>query len=105
MSRLSPVNSNIAANRLSDRITASGNKLNELTGCYDLIMANIIHNTLVEMAPQLDMLLAPGGLLLLAGILRGGQAENIVNRYTAKGLTCVMVRESGEWAALCLRKG
>lgn len=95
---------NIEANQLSGRITVSGADLNELAGPYDLIMANIIHNTLVEMAPRLSMLLAPGGLLLLAGILRGGQAENIVNRYVAQGMTGAVVRESGEWAAICLRK-
>jgi len=95
---------NIAANHLSDRITATANDLNELTGPYDLIMANIIHNTLVEMAPRLSALLAPGGLLIMAGILRGGQAENIINRYVAQGLTIPTLRESGEWAALCLRK-
>jgi ribosomal protein L11 methyltransferase len=95
---------NIAVNHLDDRITVTGDDLNELTGPYDLIMANIIHNTLVEMAPRLSMLLAPGGLLLLAGILRGGQTENIINRYTSHGLTCAIIRESGEWSALCLRK-
>jgi ribosomal protein L11 methyltransferase len=96
---------NIAANQLSGRITATATDLNELTGPYNLIMANIIHNTLVEMAPQLCKLLAPGGLLIMAGILRGGQAENIVNRYATQGLISPTVRESGEWAALCLRKG
>ena len=95
---------NIAANHLSDRITVTAKDLCELTGPYDLIMANIIHNTLVEMAPRLSALLAPGGLLIMAGVLRGGQAENIINRYTAQGLTGAMVRESGEWAAICLRK-
>ncbi|NTV15639.1 MAG: 50S ribosomal protein L11 methyltransferase [Desulfobulbaceae bacterium] len=95
---------NIAANHLSDRITAETTSLNELAGPYNLIMANIIHNTLVEMAPTLSALLAPRGILLVAGILRGGQAENIRNRYFTQGLHCVSLKESGEWAALCLQK-
>lgn len=95
---------NIAANHLSNRITATANDLSELTGPFDLITANIIHNTLVEMAPRLSKLLAPNGLLIMAGILRGGQAENIVSRYVEQGLASPIVRESGEWAALCLRK-
>jgi ribosomal protein L11 methyltransferase len=65
---------NIAANRLDDRISAASISLDDLPGPYNLILANIIHNTLVEMAPKLAGLLAPGGLLLVAGILRGGQA-------------------------------
>lgn len=95
---------NIAANHLSARITAEATTLADLTGHYDLIMANIIHNTLLEMAPRLSDLLAPGGILLVAGILRGGQAENIRTNYFKKGLSCLSLRESGEWAALCLHK-
>jgi len=95
---------NIAANHLSKRITASASNLNTLTGPYDLIMANIIHNTLVEMAPLLSKLLTTGGLLILAGILRGGQADNIIKIYSAQGLTSVTIREADEWAGLCLRK-
>lgn len=95
---------NVVANHLSGRITTASSQLHELSGPYDLVMANIIHNTLIEMAPALSSLLAPGGLLLMAGILRGGQAENIASRYAGHGLTCLTVRESGEWAALCLRK-
>lgn len=95
---------NIGANQLSDRITAEATDLCKLTGPYELIMANIIHNTLVEMAPTLSALLTPGGILLVAGILRGGQAESIRNCYFAQGLTCLNLKESGEWAAICLHK-
>jgi ribosomal protein L11 methyltransferase len=96
---------NIAANYLDDRIGIDTIALADLKGPYDLILANIIHNTLVEMADNLAGLLAPGGLLMMAGILRGGQAENIKTRYAARGLTCLSLLESGEWAALCLRQG
>ena len=95
---------NIAANHLEGVISATNRNLDELAGPYNLIMANIIHNTLVEMAPKLSTLLAPNGLLLLSGILRGGQAENIAARYAAHGLGDVQSRESGEWAAISLRK-
>jgi len=95
---------NVAANHLSDRINVVDTPLAELAGTFNLIMANIIHNTLVEMAPALSARLAPGGLLMVAGILRGGQAENIRNHYFAQGLSCLGLKESGEWAALCLQK-
>ncbi len=96
---------NVAVNHLSAKITTAATPITELTGPFQLILANIIHNTLVELAPKLHELLAPGGLLLLAGILRGGQAENLKSKYADLGLRCLATREAGEWAALCLRKG
>ena len=72
--------------RLFGQIKASNADLNELTGPYDLIMANIIHNTLVEMAPALAKLLSSNGILIMAGILKGEQAENITDIYCKNGL-------------------
>jgi len=94
---------NIAANRLTGSIEASTTDLATLTGPYDLILANIIHNTLVEMAPRLTGLLARGGILILAGILTGEQDENIKSVYCANGLTSLEIRRSGEWSALGFR--
>lgn len=95
---------NIAANRLTGMIKASTTDLAELTGPYEMILANIIHNTLVEMAPTLAKLLAPGGVLILAGILSGKQAENIISIYNDAGLTMIERRSSGEWSALSFGK-
>lgn len=95
---------NITANQLADIIEASTTDLAELTGPYEMILANIIHNTLVEMAPTLANLLASGGILILAGILSGAQAENIVKVYNDAGLTNIESRSSGEWSALSFGK-
>lgn len=96
--------SNIAANGLAHKIETSSTGLEELTGPYDLILANIIHNTLVAMAPDLTRLLAPGGLLIMAGILKGGQAENIADKYCRSGLLRQKTLSSGEWSALSFKK-
>ena len=95
---------NIAANNLADIIEASTTDLGDLAGPYEMILANIIHNTLVEMAPILAKILAPGGNLILAGILSGEQAENIINVYNVEGLTMIESRSSGEWSALSFGK-
>jgi ribosomal protein L11 methyltransferase len=93
---------NITANNLSDIIAVSDTDLEELAGPYDLILANIIHNTLVEMAPALTELLAVNGTLILAGILKGEQSENIARIYGKHGLTRQAELSSGEWSALSL---
>ncbi len=95
---------NIEANGLTDRIEVSATDLNELNGPFDLILANIIHNTLVEMAPALSGLLAENGVLILAGILQGGQSGNIASIYSKHGLTREAEPGSGEWSALSFFK-
>ena len=45
-----------------------------------LVVANILANVLVELQPRLDPLVAPGGELVLSGILRE-QAEEVIDAY------------------------
>ena len=47
---------------------------------YPLITANILSSTLIAMAPELTRLLAPGGCLMLSGIL-AREAEDVMNHY------------------------
>ena len=91
---------NVASNNLSDTITVSDTDLDELSGPFELISANIIHDVLVEMAPKFKKLLAPTGRIVLAGILSGEQEENIITIYTGLGLRLVRVEHQEEWAAL-----
>jgi ribosomal protein L11 methyltransferase len=70
---------------------------------YDLIFANILKGPLIELAPDLAGSLAEGGHIILSGLLIP-QAEDIINAYTAQGLSLVARRELGEWAALTLTR-
>jgi ribosomal protein L11 methyltransferase len=101
---VSAATNNITANNSAEQIDASNTDLDELTGPYDLILANIIHNTLVEMAPTLTKLLSSDGILIMAGILKGWQAENITDMYCKDGLISQKERSSGEWSALSFKK-
>jgi ribosomal protein L11 methyltransferase len=101
---VSVARANVAANNLTAEIACSGAALDELSGPYTLILANIIHNTLVAMAPALTGLLAPQGILIVAGILKGGQAENLTDKYGKFGLVRQKMRSSGEWSALSFKK-
>lgn len=101
---ISVARENIIDNNAAAHITASTTDLHALHEPYDLILANIIHNTLVEMAPTLSSLLASGGILIMAGILKGEQAANIIHIYSKHGLTSLEERNSGEWSALSFGK-
>ena len=95
---------NIARNMLNDRIEVAGTPVAAITGPYQLVCANIVHDVLVEMAPELTRLTAVGGRLILAGILGGDQENNIVTVYRALGCTLVNQLHEEEWAALLLQK-
>ena len=70
---------------------------------FDLIVANIVANPLVAMAPQIAAAAAPGGAVILSGILLS-QAKDVVAAYVAQGFACEDRIEIGDWATLVLRR-
>lgn len=72
-------------------------------GPYDLIVANILARPLARMAPQLRRHLAPGGTVVLSGLLR--RQENMVEAaHRAQGLRLVRRFRLGDWTALVLER-
>lgn len=69
---------------------------------YDLVLANILADPLVVMAPDIVGRLKPGGALVLSGLLTL-QADRVAAAYTAQGLPEPLRMESGEWTALVWR--
>lgn len=69
---------------------------------FDLIIANILAGPLIELAPGFASALAPGGTVILAGLL-GSQADLVVAAYELRGLA-LQNRGSGEWPVLVLRR-
>jgi len=95
---------NIAINRLESIITVSALDIAAVQPAYDLIIANITHDTLAELASTLVNLLAGRGYLILAGILKNSQEKSMLDVYTGLGLTHLLTETKEEWAALKLMK-
>lgn len=76
-----------------------------IAGTFDVVVANILANVLVELAPALCAKVAPGGVLLLSGIL-GPQEDEVRRAQVAQGLVPVAGgdRREGEWSLLALRR-
>lgn len=91
---------NILRNDLAAIITASDLALEAIPHQFDLVIANIIHDTLIDLAAGLAARLAPNGRLIMAGILTGPQTESIRAAYNALGLKHQETRSEGEWSAL-----
>jgi ribosomal protein L11 methyltransferase len=68
----------------------------------DVVVANILAGTLIELAPQLCARLLPGGQLILAGILR--QQVHEVRAGFAPWLDLAVFAERDGWSALSGRK-
>lgn len=95
---------NIANNRLAGQIETSTTSVETITGVFELVCANIVHDVLVEMAPILTKLTKVGGHLVLAGILGGEQEGNIIRVYEQLGWQMVDQQHQDEWAALLLKR-
>ena len=70
---------------------------------FDLVVANILAGPLIELAPSLAKAIAPGGRLILAGLL-DHQAATVAAAYRRQGLMLTGRVERGEWPTLVMRK-
>lgn len=95
---------NVLANHLQSRVTVSGIDLAGIKEGFDLVIANIIRDTLLEIAADLLARLNPGGGLILAGILAGEQCAEIRTAYEALGLLHQKTTTEGEWSSLFFHK-
>jgi ribosomal protein L11 methyltransferase len=92
---------NVSRNRLEARV-AVGGELPAGAGPFDLIAANITADVLLDLAPDIAARLAPGGALVLSGLLAGEQARETRAAYERLGLLAALERVEGEWASLLL---
>jgi ribosomal protein L11 methyltransferase len=110
---------NAAINGVADRIAASTRPLDgpgpqagpEKSGVpgqhaepYDLVLANIQAHVLRELRSRLIASTAPGGTLILSGLLTP-QAQPLADEFVAAGLRCRSVRASTDdpqWACAVL---
>ncbi|WP_243255537.1 MULTISPECIES: 50S ribosomal protein L11 methyltransferase [Rhizobium] len=72
-------------------------------GPFDLIIANILARPLIKMAPQLVTHLAPGGTVILSGIL-ASQRWKVLSAYNGMKLSHVRTLWRNGWVTIHLRK-
>ena len=88
---------NAARNDVS--LELSGDPPAAIPGTFDLVVANILANVLVELAPDLERRTAPGGEVVLAGVLVP-QEDEVRAAFVARGLEPLPGERHGEWALL-----
>jgi ribosomal protein L11 methyltransferase len=97
---------NAERNGLGARMLANTTPVGAITERYLAVVANIEARTLVELAPALVARIAPGGMLVLSGILAPdvapGQLDEVRAAYSS--LKIEEVRRDGAWVAAVLRQ-
>jgi len=85
-------------------LTATGFGHPELgsRGPYDLIVANILAKPLTHLAPAVEQHLAPGGTLILSGILHE-QEQMVTSAYRDQGLFLEQRLRLDDWVSLRLK--
>ena len=93
---------NAEINDVADRVVANTTPVAKLRRQFDLVVANIESRVLIPMAPQLAKRVAPGGTLVLSGLLAPEEVA-VRKAYRGLGLRYVRTRQDGEWIALSYR--
>ncbi|MBN8976807.1 MAG: 50S ribosomal protein L11 methyltransferase [Rhizobiales bacterium] len=70
---------------------------------FDLILANILANPLQQMAPTMARHLAPGGLVILSGLLPA-HTRGVVASYRAVGLRLIRRLQVDGWCSLLMQR-
>jgi len=92
---------NLELNGVGHMVAASTTDLGALDGEYGVVVANILAEELVRLSSQLTAKVAPGGWLILSGILTEKEAFVCAG---FPGLTPVESPREAEWSCLTFRK-
>lgn len=95
---------NVQINNMVGSMEVSITAIESIEDAYDVVVANIVHDALTAMANDLSRVTAPGGNLILSGILVDKQVDSILETFTGKGFTLVKREKRKEWAAVQFTK-
>ena len=94
---------NVKRNRVNGIRVLEGNPGDVKRGSFDLIVSNIDLPTNLRILPGLIRKLAPGGVLVLSGML-AADLPGFLDRLEGKKIVPVEVLEENEWVAVALAK-
>jgi ribosomal protein L11 methyltransferase len=94
---------NAEINGVADRLSLSNTPLRMLAGEYSVVAANILPHVLIYLKDHLIPRLAPGGFLILSGILIE-KAQEVKNAF-AVDLPLYRELHEEQWACLVFQRG
>lgn len=95
---------NVEANHLATAISITGQDPAAISQTFELVVANIVHDVLIELAGDLARVTRAGGRLVLSGLISGVQVENMVRVFRDHSFTLLEEVQEEEWSGLLLKK-
>jgi ribosomal protein L11 methyltransferase len=93
---------NFRANKVAQRVRLSGAQLSAIRRRFDVVVANLTAETIVELAGALETKVAAKKFLVLSGILH--KKANTVTRRFAGSFRVLERKRSREWVTLLLQR-
>ena len=95
---------NSKLNNVNDSVEVLQGEINDIKESgFDLILANIQKNILLEIAPEIYSRLKLGGTVILSGLLDYDEAD-IKSDFSALGLSFLETKKLDSWIALVFQK-
>lgn len=94
---------NAKINQVSDRIVIrQGNLMDEVEGRYDIVVANIIADAIIEISRYIRSYLEPDGVFIASGIILD-RIQDVEDALKEQGLCIIERKTKGEWVAIVSR--
>lgn len=91
---------NAALNGVADKLTVLvGDLSDQATGRYDVVLANIVANAIMSLAPAVPALMQDDGVFIASGII-DTRKDEVVATLQAAGLRVVKVVEKRGWECI-----
>ncbi len=94
---------NAAANNINHGIDFHVGSVERLHRIFDIVIANLLPQELVKIAPLLPQRISSGGTLIISGFLRG-QKKEITSAFVKEHWRVLRSRESKGWACFVFRQ-
>ncbi|MFU0799705.1 MAG: 50S ribosomal protein L11 methyltransferase [Xylanivirga thermophila] len=94
---------NAKLNGVNDKLKiVCGNLLDNISGRFDVIVANIIADAIISLSEDVWKYLNPGGVFIACGIILD-RLEEVLSTLESKGYKIIETQKMGEWAVVVSR--
>jgi ribosomal protein L11 methyltransferase len=96
------------ANLIQNRVAperfalACGYLIDAIDARFDLVVANILADVIIELLDQVPRVLKPGGILISSGIIEAHR-DKVARKMESAGIQVMEIEERGEWVAIAGR--